>query len=89
MAVELVGPPPFQAPGPRQLTRPRGVQLESIGPGHEHIDLVYLGRPLEPYDGRLSGDEPSFRWYDGAATQTLDLTPEMAAWVELALTELA
>ncbi|NLE16978.1 MAG: NUDIX domain-containing protein [Propioniciclava sp.] len=89
VAVELVGPPPFQAPGPRQLTRPRGVQLESIGPGHEHIDLVYLGRPLEPYDGRLSGDEPSFRWYDGAATQTLDLTPEMAAWVELALTELA
>lgn len=89
VAVELVGPPPFQAPGPRQLTRPRGVQLESIGPGHEHIDLVYLGRPLEPYDGRLSGDEPSFRWYDGAAAQTLDLTPEMAAWVELALTELA
>lgn len=89
VAVELVGPPPFQAHGPRQLVRPRGVQLESIAPGHEHIDLVYLGRPFEPYHGRLAGDEPSFAWYDREAAQTLDLTPEMAAWVELALTELA
>jgi 8-oxo-dGTP pyrophosphatase MutT (NUDIX family) len=38
--VRLVGPPPVAASGPRQLTRPRGVQLETISPGHEHIDLV-------------------------------------------------
>lgn len=86
--VELVGPPPFAAEGPRQLVRPRGVQLESISPGHEHIDLVYLGRPLEPYDGTLGGDEPSFRWLDSAAIAQLQPTPEMTAWVELALTEL-
>ena len=87
--VELFGPPPFEVPGPRQLVRPRGIQLESIAPGHEHIDLVYLGRPVEPYDGKLAGDESSFRWYDGPAAAQLDLTPELAAWVELALREVA
>ena len=87
VVVELVGPPPFQVPGPRQLTRPRGVQLENIAPGHEHIDLVYLGRPVEPYDGALAGEEPGFGWYDRAAALALDLTQEMAAWVELALAE--
>lgn len=38
--VRLVGPHPIAAPGPRPLTRPRGVQLETIEPGHEHVDLV-------------------------------------------------
>ena len=25
--------------------RPAGVQLENIGPGHQHIDLIYFARP--------------------------------------------
>jgi len=85
--IELVGPPPFDAPGPRQLARPRGVQLENIGPGHEHVDLVYLARPLEPYDGSLAGDEEGLDWYDATAAAGLGLTEEMAAWVALALIE--
>jgi 8-oxo-dGTP pyrophosphatase MutT (NUDIX family) len=32
--------------GPRRLIRPAGVQLETIRPGHEHIDLVYFARPV-------------------------------------------
>jgi 8-oxo-dGTP pyrophosphatase MutT (NUDIX family) len=87
VVIELLGPPPFEAPGPRQLVRPRGVQLESISPGHEHIDLVYLGRPLEPYDGLVSGDEDGLAWYDAVATASLGLTREMTAWVALALRE--
>lgn len=89
VAIELLGPPPFAAPGPVQLVRPRGVQLESISPGHEHIDLVYLGRPLEPYDGAMTGDEEGLGWYDGAAAGELGLTQEMTAWVALALREVA
>lgn len=88
VTVVLVGDPAVEAPGPVQLVRPRGVQLESIGPGHEHVDLVYLGRPLEPYDGTLAGDEEGLAWYDMQATVRLGLTPEMAAWVALALHEL-
>src|SRR5437763_3308991 len=30
---------------PRQLVRPAGIQLERIGPGHEHVDLIYYARP--------------------------------------------
>lgn len=89
LAVRLVGEPAITAPGPRQLVRPRGVQLESIAPGHEHVDLVYLGVPVEPYDGVLGGDEPSCAWLDAAAAAALDLTAEIRAWVSLALDELS
>lgn len=87
VAIELVGEVGVDAPGPRQLVRPRGVQLESIAPGHEHIDLVYLGRPLEPYDGVIEGDETGFDWFSASAAANLALTPELAAWVGLALAE--
>lgn len=88
LAVELVGPPPINAPGPRQLVRPRGVQLELITKDHEHIDLVYLARTVAPYDGALAGEEASMGWYDLAGAIGLGLTPEMDAWVRLALAEL-
>jgi len=86
--VELVGERAVDAPGPRQLVRPRGVQLEDISPGHQHVDLVYLARPQEPYDGALAGDEDGLAWYTGPEATALGLTAEMAAWVDLALREL-
>lgn len=90
--VTLVGERAVDAPGPVQLIRPRGVQLEAIAPGHEHIDLIYLARPLEPYEGELAGefvgDAHGLGWYDRSSALDLGLTPEMRAWVELALTEL-
>jgi 8-oxo-dGTP pyrophosphatase MutT (NUDIX family) len=85
--VRLVGPAPVAAAGPRQLTRPRGVQLETISPEHEHIDLVYLARPAAPYDGHLFGD-PTLGWFDAAGLRRLPLTAEIAAWAALALREL-
>lgn len=85
--VALYGPPPFTAPGPRQLTRPRGVQLEAIAPGHEHVDLVYLARPEAPYAGRLGGGEEGIGWYDLERATALGLSPEVEAWVRLALDE--
>lgn len=87
VAIELVGEYAVAAPGPRQLIRPRGVQLETIGPRHEHIDLVYLARPAAAYDGELSDDEEGLGWYDRSAAERLGLSAEMAAWVELALSE--
>ena len=85
--VRLVGPHPVDAPGPTPLTRPRGVQLEEIGPGHEHVDLVYWAVPEEPYDGALRG-EPTLVWGDRDALARLPLTAEIAAWARLALDEL-
>ena len=84
--IRLLAEPPISAPGPRQLTRPRGVQLETIDTGHEHVDLVYLARPEPGYDGRLEGVQ-SLGWYDAAALADLPLTPEIRAWCTLALAE--
>ena len=42
---ELVGERREDVEDPIQLHRPAGVQLENIGPGHQHIDLIYFARP--------------------------------------------
>ncbi len=100
VAVELVGDRAIDAPGPRQLVRPRGVQLEQISPGHEHVDLIYLARPSAGYDGDVAGEWAASKgqvpagahlsgWFDQHAANQLELTEEMRAWVSLALAELA
>jgi len=38
--VALIGERALPVSEPRQLIRPRGVQLETIAPGHEHIDFI-------------------------------------------------
>ncbi len=88
VAVELVGESALSAPAPRQLVRPRGVQLEPIAPGHEHIDLIYFARPTAGYGGLLLPDDPSLGWYDSEALAGLELTGEIRAWTELVFREL-
>src|SRR4051812_14319580 len=48
IAVELVGERGVGVDDPVQLVRPAGIQLETIRPGHEHIDLIYFARPIDP-----------------------------------------
>ena len=43
--IQLVGERREDVEDPIQLHRPAGVQLEDIGPGHQHIDLIYFARP--------------------------------------------
>jgi 8-oxo-dGTP pyrophosphatase MutT (NUDIX family) len=89
IAVELVGErePHYlpEAGSPRHLVRPRGIQLEGIGPGHEHLDLVYLARPK----GDPAPPLAPFRWLGSGDLPTIPLTGEIRAWCRLALTELA
>lgn len=86
--VELVGERALDVAEPRQLVRPRGVQLELVAPGHEHVDFIYFARPMEPYDGSIAGSEPGMGWYSAEEASSLPLTEEMRAWVRLALAEL-
>ena len=86
--VELVGERALPVDEPRQLVRPRGVQLETISPGHEHIDLIYFARPISDYAGYLLEADPSLGWYDREALESLELTEEIRHWVALALKEL-
>src|SRR5690606_26335076 len=73
--VVWVGESAMDAEGPWQWTRPRGVQLERISPGHEHVDLIYWARPAEPYDGQLVSEGAPFGWYDANGVARLPLTP--------------
>lgn len=86
--VALVGERALPVSEPRQLIRPRGVQLETIAPGHEHIDLIYFARPLPGYTGLLLEDDKTLGWYDREALGRLELTEEIRLWTTLALLEL-
>ena len=85
--VRLVGEPGVDVDYPRQLARPAGIQLEDIGPGHQHIDLVYFAVPLEE-DCAVS-EECAARdragWYDPAELEALGANAEIRAWVARAV----
>ncbi len=87
--VALVGERALPVAEPRQLIRPRGVQLETITPGHEHIDLIYFAKPLPDYRGHLLETDPSLGWYGAAALGALELSEEIRLWATLARLELS
>ena len=61
----LIGERALALDYPRQLVRPAGIQLEDIGPGHQHIDLIYFAVPLDG-DATLGAEdarEPGTGWY--------------------------
>ncbi len=74
---------------PRQLMRPRGIQLEGISAGHEHIDLIYFARPETGYDGLIASEDKPFVWCSAAKLEKLPLGNEVRAWCKLALRELS
>ena len=82
----LVGAPAIDvdAPGyPRQLVSPAGIQLATIRPGHEHIDLVYLATGL-PADNA----PPGTGWFGPEEWSALDPGDEVLAWCRLAVERL-
>jgi 8-oxo-dGTP pyrophosphatase MutT (NUDIX family) len=64
---------------PRRLCRPAGIQLESIGPGHEHIDLIYFAA------GQPADSPPKVGWYSPGEWDALGLTREVESWCRQAL----
>lgn len=74
-------------PGPLQLARPEGIQLEEIEPGHEHIDLIYFARPADPAAVRPTANHEVERvgWYGLNDLDRIPLTEEVRTWVKKAL----
>ncbi len=87
--IELIGEKVLDVDDPIQLVRPRGIQLEHISEGHEHIDLMYFARPVDGYEGYLLEDDESLGWYGPDELAAMDLTEEIQKWTALALKELA
>ena len=89
LEVELVGPQGL--PGlerPRQLVLPAGIQVEPAGPGHEHIDLVYLARPLKVGPLRPNQESSHLNWYGPDRLRELPLREDVRRWCDLALERL-
>jgi 8-oxo-dGTP pyrophosphatase MutT (NUDIX family) len=91
--VRLVGPRGLDVPDPVQLVVPAGVQVETIYPGHQHIDLVYFAVP-DPYDRRASEVDPRLAesdqvgWHPPEGLPALGASDEIQAWARRAVDEL-
>lgn len=88
IAVRLVGERALEVDDPRQLIIPRGIQLERIAPGHEHIDLVYFAVPVGQSDLRRNEESTDIGWFSEVDLARLDLTDEIRMWTQKALDEL-
>lgn len=78
---------PIDHPGqPRQLVMPKGIQLEDIAPGHQHIDLVYFAVPKAATDTPPAVQHGA-TWVPRSELATLDLTDEIRDWLHRLFTE--
>ncbi len=86
--VELVGERREDVTDPLQLHRPAGVQLENIGLGHQHIDLIYFARTARPADIRDEFADEKVGWYGPEDWEGMGVNPEVRGWCERALSAL-
>ena len=83
--VELVGERREDVSEPVQLHRPAGVQLENIGPGHQHIDLIYFAKPDGPTSIHQAYSGDKVGWYGPEDWDGMSLNAEVRGWCERAL----
>jgi 8-oxo-dGTP pyrophosphatase MutT (NUDIX family) len=83
----LVGDRGVSVGRPRALCQPAGIQLETIGPNHEHIDLIYFARPLDPTRIGAVGNAESeaIGWFDRSKLRAVGVTEEVQAWAVRAI----
>ena len=91
---DAAAPPGAAGEEPRRLAQPLGIQLEDISPGHQHIDLIYLARPLDPAgagDLRAEADNPQGRpgWFAPAEWRALPVSGEIDRWATAAVAAVA
>lgn len=87
--VGLVGERREDVKDPVQLHRPAGVQLENIGPGHQHIDLIYFARLAGPTGIEEDFNEDKVGWYGPEDWDEMPLNAEVRGWCERALSALS
>jgi 8-oxo-dGTP pyrophosphatase MutT (NUDIX family) len=88
LRVELVGERREDVTDPVQLYRPAGVQLEDIGPGHQHIDLIYFAKLDGPAGIRDEFSDDRVGWYGPEDWDDMRVNAEVRGWCERALAAL-
>jgi len=69
-------------------TRPAGIQIEPIGPGHEHIDLIYFARPLGHRELRSESGTSGLGWYTVDQARSAGANDEVITWMKMGVREL-
>ena len=87
--VELVGERREDVEDPVQLRRPAGVQLENIGPGHQHIDLIYFATPAGATEIHANFAADKVGWYTPEDWDDMPVNAEVRGWCQRALAALA
>src|SRR5215212_10137477 len=85
LRVELVGEKRENVSDPVQLNRAGGVQLENIGPGHQHIDLIYFAKPNGSTSIHQSYSEDKFFFFKQKTAYEMSVNREVRGWCERAL----
>ncbi len=94
VAIELVEAPlalditlAIDEPSPLRLIQPLGIQLEDIGPGHQHIDLVYVARPVpgQPIQLLAETGGADLAWYAPDEWEAMGVNAEVRGWASAAL----
>ena len=85
---KLVGERREDVTDPVQLHRPAGVQLENIGPNHQHIDLIYFAKPDGPTIIHQDYSEDKVGWYGPEHWDAMAVTAEVKGWGGRALSAL-
>jgi 8-oxo-dGTP pyrophosphatase MutT (NUDIX family) len=86
--VDLVGERREDIEDPVQLYRPAGVQLENIGPGHQHIDLIYFARPRGSTEIDADYGADKVGWYGPEDWDAMAVNAEVRGWCARALAAL-
>jgi hypothetical protein len=61
------------------------VQLENIGLGHQHIDLIYFARPRGTTEISADYNEDRVGWYGPDDWDAMTVNAEVRGWCERAL----
>ena len=88
MRINLIGPRGLPVAVPEQLVVPAGIQVESIYPGHQHIDLVYFAVPEPEESVEIAAhlaEMDRVGWYSPSEWATLGVDDEIQAWARRAL----
>lgn len=89
--VRLIGDPALPVDTPRQLVRPAGIQLEDIGPGHQHIDLIYYAVP-DPIEQEPTGNLAECEecgWFTRAGIAAIRVPDDVRRWADRAIAAVA
>ncbi|MCA9834491.1 MAG: NUDIX domain-containing protein [Thermomicrobiales bacterium] len=92
ITVELLGDRGIQTDDPEmplQLVRPEGIQLENISDDHQHIDLIYFARVIDPPRIGMPEVLEPMAWFGEGQLSSLDLSAEVLAWATRALATVA